>query len=71
MEGGWRNFVTLLKSGNEAFWSNSTGTFISGTPVTALLILASANVRRPSGEQTTAQGGDLIAIFFRIQIIQG
>jgi hypothetical protein len=50
-----------LKSGNEAFWSNSTGTFIPDTPEIALLILASASVRRPSGERTTAQGGDLIA----------
>jgi hypothetical protein len=51
-----------VKSRNEAFWSNSTCTFISGTPVTALLILASASVKRPSGERTTAQGGDLIPI---------
>jgi hypothetical protein len=36
--------------------------FISDTPVIALLILASASVKKPSGEQTTAQGGDLIAI---------
>jgi hypothetical protein len=56
--------MTLLKSVNEAFWSNSTGTFISGTPVTALLILASASAKRLSGERTTAQGGDLIPNIF-------
>jgi hypothetical protein len=64
LQGGWRTFMTLLKKWELGVLIKLYWYLISGTPGTALLILESASVRRPSGEQTTAQGGDLIAIIF-------